>query len=78
MPTKIVLAAGLHPSSSLEQGVAATLRLVADPDLEDVTGRYFNREREARADPQAYDPAARRQLRELSERLVEPVLARGR
>jgi NAD(P)-dependent dehydrogenase (short-subunit alcohol dehydrogenase family) len=77
MPTKIVLAAGFQPSSSLEQGVAATLRLVADSDLEDVTGRYFNREREARADPQAYDPDARRPLRELSERLVEPVLARG-
>jgi NAD(P)-dependent dehydrogenase (short-subunit alcohol dehydrogenase family) len=78
MPTKIVFAAGAQPASSLEEGVSATLRLVADPNLHGVTGRYFNRGHEARSDPQAYDPAARRQLRELSERLVQPVLARGR
>jgi NAD(P)-dependent dehydrogenase (short-subunit alcohol dehydrogenase family) len=71
MPTKIVAAAGVQPASSLEEGVAATLRLVADPDLDGVTGRYFDRQRESRAHPQAYDPAARRHLRELSERLVQ-------
>jgi hypothetical protein len=70
MPTKIVAAAGVQPASSLEDGVTATVRLVADPDLDGVTGRYFDRRRESRAHPQAYDPDARRQLRELSERLV--------
>ena len=70
MPTKIVAAAGVQPASSLEEGVTATLRLVADPDLDGITGRYFDRQRESRAHPQAYDPDARRQLRELSERLV--------
>jgi hypothetical protein len=35
-----------------------------------VSGRYFNRLREARADPQAYDVEARRRLRELSAELV--------
>jgi NAD(P)-dependent dehydrogenase (short-subunit alcohol dehydrogenase family) len=69
MPTKIVRAAGVSPTSSLEEGVRATLRLVADPELEEITGRYFNGEQEAGANPQAYDPGARRQLRELSERL---------
>ncbi|HKF91388.1 MAG TPA: SDR family NAD(P)-dependent oxidoreductase [Acidimicrobiia bacterium] len=71
MPTKIVVAAGAQPASSVEDGVAATQRLVADPDLDGVTGRYFDRRRESRAHPQAYDPAARLQLRELSERLVQ-------
>jgi NAD(P)-dependent dehydrogenase (short-subunit alcohol dehydrogenase family) len=71
MPTKIVFAAGAQPASSVEEGVAATQRLVADPDLDGVTGRYFDRQRESRAHPQAYDPDARRQLRELSERLVQ-------
>ena len=43
--------------------------------LETVTGRYFNGQREARADPQAYEPEARRRLRALSEWLtgVDPL-----
>ena len=48
----------------------ATLRLVIGPELDGVTGRYYNGKREARAHPQAYDEEACRQLRELSERLV--------
>lgn len=66
MPTKIVDS----PVSSIEDGVRATARLVTVPELATVTGRYFNGQREARADPQAYDPEARRRLRELSERLT--------
>ena len=70
MPTKMVLEAGISPVDSLESGVDATTRLVTDPELEGVTGRYFNRLREARADPQAYDGEARRRLRELSADLA--------
>jgi NAD(P)-dependent dehydrogenase (short-subunit alcohol dehydrogenase family) len=70
MPTKMVLAAGTTPRDSLESGVAATARLVADSDLDGVTGAYFERKREALAHPQAYDPEARRRLRELSGELV--------
>jgi NAD(P)-dependent dehydrogenase (short-subunit alcohol dehydrogenase family) len=70
MPTKMVLEAGTSPIDSLETGVESTLRLVADPALEGVSGRYFEREREARAHAQAYDPDARRRLRELSTELV--------
>jgi NAD(P)-dependent dehydrogenase (short-subunit alcohol dehydrogenase family) len=66
MPTKIVPT----PMSPLEEGAQATFRLVADPDLDGVSGRYFDRTREARADPQAYEPAARARLRRLSERLT--------
>jgi NAD(P)-dependent dehydrogenase (short-subunit alcohol dehydrogenase family) len=66
MPTKIVDS----PVSTIEDGVRATARLVTAPELETVTGRYFNGLREARADPQAYDAQARRRLRELSERLT--------
>jgi NAD(P)-dependent dehydrogenase (short-subunit alcohol dehydrogenase family) len=70
MPTKIVLHARGSAISTLEEGVEATLRLAADAELDGVTGRYFNGQNEARAHPQAYDPDARRRLRELSERLV--------
>jgi NAD(P)-dependent dehydrogenase (short-subunit alcohol dehydrogenase family) len=70
MPTKMVTHGGVEPANPLEQGVRATLHLVADPELDGVSGRYFDGESEARAHPQAYDEDARRRLRELSERLV--------
>jgi NAD(P)-dependent dehydrogenase (short-subunit alcohol dehydrogenase family) len=69
MPTKMVRAAGVEPISSLEEGVEATLRLIDDPGLEGVTGRYFNGQTPARPHPQAEDAQARRRLRELSQEL---------
>jgi NAD(P)-dependent dehydrogenase (short-subunit alcohol dehydrogenase family) len=70
MPTKMVLEAYGHTMSTIEQGVEATARLVTDPGLDAVTGRYFDVLREAKADPQAYDAAAQRALRAASERLA--------
>jgi NAD(P)-dependent dehydrogenase (short-subunit alcohol dehydrogenase family) len=69
MPTKMVTAAGVEPVTALEQGVRATRRLVADPDLDGVSGRYFNGERAAEPLAQAHDRRARRRLRELSDQL---------
>jgi NAD(P)-dependent dehydrogenase (short-subunit alcohol dehydrogenase family) len=69
MPTKMVVAAGVEPVTALEQGVRATRRLVADPALDGVTGRYFNGERAAEPLAQANDHEARRRLRELSAQL---------
>ena len=66
MPTKMVRS----PISTLQEGVDATLRLVDAPDVEGVSGVYFNGRSEARADPQAYDADARRSLREASEALA--------
>ena len=67
MHTKMVLQARGSSLSTVEEGALATERLI----LEDVgTGKYFNGQREARADPQAYDADARERLWELSERLV--------
>lgn len=70
MPTKIVMHARGAAISTLEEGLDATLRLVADPELDRITGLYFDGRDEAQANPQAYNPDARRRLRELSERLV--------
>jgi NAD(P)-dependent dehydrogenase (short-subunit alcohol dehydrogenase family) len=72
MPTKMVRESGVSPVSSLEEGLEATLRLVADPELDGVTGGYFNGLREAVPHPQANDPEARRRLRELSEQICAP------
>jgi NAD(P)-dependent dehydrogenase (short-subunit alcohol dehydrogenase family) len=71
MDTKMVIDAGGTPASTVQEGLEATWRLVADPALEGVSGVYYNGTSEARADPQAYDLDARRRLRELSQRLVE-------
>jgi NAD(P)-dependent dehydrogenase (short-subunit alcohol dehydrogenase family) len=70
MPTKLVLSGGIKPRSSVEEGVRATYRLVGDPALDGVSGRYFDGETEAAPDPQALDPEARHRLRELSEELT--------
>jgi NAD(P)-dependent dehydrogenase (short-subunit alcohol dehydrogenase family) len=67
MPTKIVPS----PISTLQEGVDATYRLIADPELAIVSGRYFNGAREARAHPQAYDRDARARLAAISKDLTE-------
>jgi NAD(P)-dependent dehydrogenase (short-subunit alcohol dehydrogenase family) len=66
MPTKIV--AG-DPISTIAQGVTATFRQVTASAAE-ISGRFFNGLDEARANDQAYDAAARRQLSELSRTLT--------
>jgi NAD(P)-dependent dehydrogenase (short-subunit alcohol dehydrogenase family) len=70
MPTKIVLEQHGESIDSLEQGVEATLRLAVDPELDGISGHYFDRIDEVRAEPQAYDRDAQRRLRELSEELA--------
>jgi len=70
MDTKMVLGPGGTPMSSVEEGVEATLRLITDPSLDDVTGGFYNGMREWRPDAQADDADARRRLWEESERLV--------
>ena len=70
MNTTMVRAAGVQPMSTVEEGGEAILALAASPGLEGRTGLYFSGRREARADAQAYDPAARRRLRALSFELV--------
>lgn len=75
MDTAMVHDAGIVPVSTVEEGTEATLRLISDPALAGVTGRYFNGTAEARAHPQAYDESARERLRKLSERLVHAAVA---
>jgi NAD(P)-dependent dehydrogenase (short-subunit alcohol dehydrogenase family) len=72
MPTKMVLAERGSSIDTLEQGVAATHRLVAAPELAGTSGRFFDRTREAQANPQAYDPGVRAELWRRSEELVGP------
>jgi NAD(P)-dependent dehydrogenase (short-subunit alcohol dehydrogenase family) len=70
MPTKMVLHARGEGVTPLEDGVRATVRLVASPELDGVTGRYFNGEVESEPHPQAHDAAARAELRRISNELT--------
>jgi NAD(P)-dependent dehydrogenase (short-subunit alcohol dehydrogenase family) len=66
MNTTMVRQSGTQPMSKVEDGAEAILQLAVSPALEGKSGLYFNVLRETRADPQAYDAAARQQLRALS------------
>jgi NAD(P)-dependent dehydrogenase (short-subunit alcohol dehydrogenase family) len=77
MPTNMVRAAGVDPVTPLEDGVEATMRLIASPELEGVNGHYFDGISESAPHHQAEDPDARRRLRELSEELTSAVASIG-
>ena len=70
MGTKMVFETFGSASSDIQEGADATVHLAADPDLREVTGRYFEGQRETRAKEQAYDPEAIKKLRTLSEELT--------
>jgi NAD(P)-dependent dehydrogenase (short-subunit alcohol dehydrogenase family) len=70
MPTNMVHRAGIDPVTPLEDGIAATIRLISSPEMDGVNGHYFDGTSESAPLPQAEDPEARRRLRELSADLT--------
>ncbi len=70
MNTTMVRAGGITPISTVEEGGAAILHLVAGDDVTGKSGLFFNGLREAKANPQAYDAAARKRLHALSMQLT--------
>jgi NAD(P)-dependent dehydrogenase (short-subunit alcohol dehydrogenase family) len=70
MPTNMVRDAGVEPVTPLEDGVAATRRLVDSEQVQGINGHYFDGIRESAPHPQAEDPEARRRLRALSLELT--------
>jgi NAD(P)-dependent dehydrogenase (short-subunit alcohol dehydrogenase family) len=74
MDTAMVRDSGVSPTSTVGEGLDATWRLVADPALDGVSGRYFEGIHEGMTDPQADDPAARAWVREVSDRLLAQAL----
>ena len=59
-----------NTESTVEDGAEAVEYLATSADLDGVTGAYYEGTQRADANSQARDTAARRQLRELSERLT--------
>ena len=75
MNTTMVRAGGTTPMSTVEEGGAAILHLATGDDMEGRSGLFYNGLKEARANAQAYDAAARKKLRELSLRLTQPFMS---
>lgn len=74
MDTGQVRATGITPQNSVDTGADAVLALLTRDDLVGRSGLYFDSQREARANAQAYDLDARRRLRALSFELIEQAL----
>lgn len=76
MPTKLVVGRYV-PQSTIEEGVRNVVQLAVDPSTAEVTGAYYEDGRAARASAQAYDLQARARLRDLSESLAAPYVAKA-
>ncbi|GHO75483.1 3-oxoacyl-ACP reductase [Ktedonobacter sp. SOSP1-85] len=70
MNTRMVYESLGYALSTVEEGREAVMYLATSPALDNVTGKYFDQRRQARAHSQAYDLAARRRLQQLSEQLT--------
>jgi NAD(P)-dependent dehydrogenase (short-subunit alcohol dehydrogenase family) len=70
MDTTMVRQSGMTPTSSVAEGAEAILKLATSPELEGRSGLFFNGQREARADAQAYDAMARQRLKTASRELA--------
>jgi NAD(P)-dependent dehydrogenase (short-subunit alcohol dehydrogenase family) len=66
LDTNMVRKSGIRPWGKPETGADAEVFLATSPQLENVTGKYFNVKKEARTHSQAYDTGARKKLWELS------------
>ena len=56
-----------------EEGAETSIYLASSPEVEGVTGKYFERKQARRSSRESYDEAAARRLWELSERLTGPL-----
>ncbi|MGA8113609.1 MAG: SDR family NAD(P)-dependent oxidoreductase [Actinocatenispora sp.] len=72
MDTPLVRQSGLTPEASVAEGAAPTVRLIADPALASVTGRYFEQYDDVPAHAQAYDATARSRLASATRSLLAP------
>jgi NAD(P)-dependent dehydrogenase (short-subunit alcohol dehydrogenase family) len=55
-----------------EEGARPIVQVASSPELEGITGRYFDRGQEARSSPASHDETVARRLWEVSEELTRP------
>jgi NAD(P)-dependent dehydrogenase (short-subunit alcohol dehydrogenase family) len=70
MDTAMVRQARIAPMSTVDEGLVAVLAQVTDPAVGRVTGQFYSGTRRATALAPAYDPRFRRDLREVTERML--------
>lgn len=70
LDTKMVRNAFSHPQGSAQTGADALIYLATAPELDGVSGAYFDGKNEARAHDQAYDEKARSALYRVSLQLT--------
>lgn len=70
LDTNMVRDANIKPQGIPQSGANAELYLATSPELKNVSGKYFNVKKEAKANAQAYDAKARKRLKELSLQLT--------
>ena len=70
MDTRMVRESFGGSRTKVEDGVGPVVRLAVDPALDGVSGRFFDRASESRAEPQAYDAESRARLWRLSAELA--------
>ena len=70
MDTHMVRESFGRAMSTVDDGVGPVVRLATDPELEGVSGRFFNQTREPRFDSQASDAGARKRLWDLCAQLA--------
>ena len=70
MDTKMTREAAVNPRNSVRSGIDAVMYLATSPELEGITGKFFDQREESWAIAQAYDINARSALRQLSEKLT--------
>ncbi|MCU1456143.1 MAG: short-chain dehydrogenase/reductase [Actinomycetia bacterium] len=70
MPTKIVVSGATHSVDSLETGVDSALWMIESPDLDGVTGHFYDRKQETWVELQAHGADPRARLWNLSRNLT--------
>jgi len=71
MDTPMVTSTGRAPMSSVEDGADAVMQLAVGRAIAGRSGLYFNQLNEGRANAQAYEPAVRQRLWDLSVQLTQ-------
>jgi NAD(P)-dependent dehydrogenase (short-subunit alcohol dehydrogenase family) len=74
MNTAMVRHMGHEVVDSVDEGAQHMLDLATHPKFAKVTGRYIAQGLDTAARPQAYDASARKQLRDISDKLIGPFL----
>lgn len=73
LDTNMVRNSGIKPQGKPEDGAEAEVFLATSPELQDITGKYFDGKTEAKPLAQAYDKKVREKLEQITLDLIEKI-----